>query len=139
MSESATHAGLVRSIVQFAEGEFGSLENVDVRDDAIRPMRGEKPPRIVGYIPDVYAINVPTTRTLIGEAKTPTDLESHRSQLQIAAFLEFLARTPSGIFVLAVPLNTGATARRVVAQLNAPFARVSTRIVVLDQTNLAWQ
>lgn len=138
MPESATHAGLVRSIVEFAESEFGSLDNVAVREDAIRPMRGEKPPRIWGYTPDVYAADVPTTRTLIGEAKTQADLETQHSRRQIAAFLEFLARTPGGIFVLAVPLTAGATARRLTAELNAHLVEVPARIVVLNQATLGW-
>lgn len=138
MPESATHAGLVRSIVRFAESEFGSLDNVAIREDAICPMRGEKPPRIGGYTPDVYAADVPTTRTLVGEAKTQADLETQHSERQIAAFLEFLARTPGGIFVLAVPLTAGATARRLTAEMNARFVGTPTRIVILDQPTSGW-
>lgn len=138
MPESANHAGLVRSIVRFAEREFGSLNNVAIREDSIRPMRGEKPPRIGGYTPDVYATDVPTTRTLIGEAKTQEDLETQHSRGQIAAFLEFLARTPGGMFVLAVPLAAGATGRRLTAELNAQVVGAPARIVVLDQPTAGW-
>lgn len=138
MPESATHAKLVRSIVRFAEGEFGSLDNVAVREDAVCPIRAEKPPRIGGFTPDVYAADVPMTRTLVGEAKTQADLETQHSRRQIAAFLEFLALTPGGMFVLAVPLSAGATARRLTLELNAQVVGTPARIVVLDQATLGW-
>ena len=132
MPESETHARLVRMVIAFAERELGVLAEIAVRDDAVRPMRGERPPRIEGYTPDVHAVDVPTTRTLVGEAKTRIDLETDRSRQQISAFLRYLAQTPSGLFVLAVPLPAGATARRLLAGLNAPFANSVTRVVVLD-------
>lgn len=132
MPESATHADLVRSIVAFAAWELGPMTSIAVREDAVRPIRGEKPPRIGGYTPDVHAVDVPTTKTLVGEAKTQTDLERDHTRRQVAAFLEYLAETPNGIFVLAVPLAARATARRLIAELNAPFANEGTRLVVLD-------
>lgn len=132
MPESETHAGLVQTVIAFAEREFGSLIEIAVREDAVRPLRGERPPRIEGYTPDVHASDVPTTRTLIGEAKTRADLEREHSRRQISAFLRYLANTTGGVFVLAVPLVAGATARRLVAELNAPYVSSATRIVVLD-------
>lgn len=132
MPESATHAGLVQALIAFAQQELGALANLSVRDDSVRPMRGERPPRIGGYVPDLYATNVPTTVTLIGEAKTRPDLETQHSAAQIAAFLEYLSHTPNGIFVLGVPVTAVATARRIVAQLQAPFLDAQTRAVVID-------
>jgi hypothetical protein len=134
MPESATHADLVHSIVAFAELKLGPMTSIAIREDAVRPIRGEKPPRIGGYTPDVHAVDVPTTRTLVGEAKTQTDLERDHTRRQVAAFLQYLAVTPYGIFVLAVPLAARATARRLITELNAPFANAGTRLVVLDPT-----
>src|SRR5687767_11170006 len=111
MPESATHADLVRAIVTFAASQLGPMSSIAVREDAVRPIRGEKPPRIGGFTPDVHAIDVPTTSTLVGEAKTQTDLERDHTRRQVNAFLEYLAATPRGIFVLAVPLKARATAR----------------------------
>jgi hypothetical protein len=132
MSESSTHASLVLALIEFAALELGPLADLAVRDDSVRPMRGERPPRINGHVPDLYATNVPTTATLIGEAKTRADLETERSQGQIAAFLEYLAHTPGSIFVLGVPPSTVATGRRLVERLNAPFAVAGTRTVVIS-------
>lgn len=119
--------------MSFAVRELGPLPTMAVRDDAVNPIRGERPPRIGGYTPDVYATDVPTTTTLIGEAKTRPDLENDHTRRQITAFLEHLALTPRAVFVLAVPLAAGATARRMVAQLREPWAEHDVRVVVLDQ------
>ena len=139
MPESATHATLVQTVICFTEREFGALANIAIREDSVRPMRGERPPRIAGYTPDIYATDVPTTRTLVGEAKTRADLETEHSRRQIAAFLAFLSKTPNAVFVLAVPLSAGPTARRLAFELNTPFVGSATRIVVLDGASTsAW-
>ena len=132
MPESATHASLVQAVILYAEREFGGLADIAVREDAVRPLRGERPPVIEGYVPDVFVTDVPTTMTLIGEAKTQQDLETDHSRQQISAFLSYLSKTPRGIFVLSVPLAAGATARRLLAQLNEPFAGATTRTAVLN-------
>lgn len=132
MPESATHAALVQDVIAFAQRELGALAEIAVREDAVRPLRGERPPRIGGFVPDVHVTDVPTTRTVIGEAKTRADLENEHSRRQIAAFLHHLAQTPGGVFVLAVPLAAGVTARRLLAELSAPLVSGVPRIVILD-------
>jgi hypothetical protein len=132
MPESAAHARLVRAILEYIDGRFGSISNIAVRDDSSSPVRGERPPLIRGYVPDVYAMDVPTTVTVIGEAKTRHDLERPHSQAQISAFLNYLSAT-QGIFILSVPLNAGATARRIAKDCGRQLGAVSTKIVVLDE------
>ena len=132
MPESATHASLVQALIVYAEREFGSFAQVAVQNDAVRPLRGERPPKIEGHVPDVFVTDVPTTMTLIGEAKTQRDIDTEHSRQQIFAFLSYLSKTPQGIFVLSVPFGAGAMARRVLAQLNKDFADATTRTVVLN-------
>lgn len=96
MPESAKHARLVRAILDFIDRDFQSLTEIAIRDDASAPFRGERPPSVGGFVPDVYATDVPTTVTVIGEAKTRPDLETLHSQTQIAAFLAYLKLTPGG-------------------------------------------
>lgn len=126
------HARLVRAILLYIEQEFGPMSDLCVRDDSVSPLRGERPPPVAGFIPDVYATDVPTTLIIIGEAKTASDLESDRSRAQIGAFLAHLVQVPSGIFVLSVPLTASATARRVVASAQQALPLAATKIVVLD-------
>ena len=135
MPESATHATLVRLLIVFAQGELGALSSIAVREDSVRPLRGERPPRIGGFVPDVFANDVPTTRTFIGEAKTQADLERDHSEKQVVAFMEYLSQTSNGIFALGVPLEAAATARRLVARLAARFEVGSLRAIVLDNTS----
>ena len=115
---------------------FGPIADIAVREDGSNPVRGERPPRVQGFVPDLYATDVPTTSTMIGEAKTRADLESERSARQITAFLEYLAGTPAGIFVLGVPPSAVATARRLVQRLNAPYAQAGTRTFVIDGSSV---
>jgi hypothetical protein len=138
MPESEIHAALVQAVIAFAQVELGLLINIAVREDAVRPLRGERPPRIEGYTPDVHATDVPTTRTLIGEAKTRADLETDHSRRQISAFLSYLAKTQGGVFVLAVPMTARTTARRLLIELCAPFAGAAPRAVVLDGSGRFW-
>lgn len=135
MPESPTHALLVQRVISFVEVELGPLANLAVSEDSVRPIRGERPPRIGGYTPDVHACDVPTRRTVIGEAKTRADLENDHSRRQISAFLTHLAQTPGGTFVLAVPYVAGATARRLLAELCLPLGSRAPGYVVLDGTN----
>jgi hypothetical protein len=132
VSESTQHLRLVRSILAYLEREFADLAGFAIFDDTAEPSRAEKPPRINGYVPDVYVVDVPTYTTIIGEAKTRRDLERERSREQIAAFLEYLSHRPNGVFVLAVPLEAAATARGLVAAASGGQKAPMTRVVILD-------
>jgi hypothetical protein len=132
MPESATHSVLVKNILKFLDHNFGSLTEIAVREDSPTSQRGERPPMVGGFVPDVFATNVPTTLTVIGEAKTRKDLERAHSQEQILAFLEYLAATPNGVFILSVPFVAGATARRIARIAGSSFVGATTKIIVLD-------
>jgi hypothetical protein len=58
------------------------------------------PPLVYGYRPDVYVKMVSNEYLLIGEAKTPYDLQSERSINQITGFLKFLNNQKKSSFVL---------------------------------------
>ena len=133
MPESAAHASLVQAVILYAEREFGNLSDIAVREDAVHPVRAERPPMIEGHVPDVFVTDVPTTTTLIGEAKTQRDLDTDHTRRQIFAFLSYLSKTPQGIFVMSVPLGAGVTARRILAEINQPFMGADTRTIVLDR------
>lgn len=134
MPESARHARLVDAIVAHAEHHLGRIADIVVREDAVRPRRGERPPNLAGFTPDVYATDVPTTTTLIGEAKTKADLETKHSRAQIAAFLKYLAHTPGSLFVLAVPVDVKPRARWVLKELGRPLGADAPRTEVIDDS-----
>ena len=132
MPESPLHASLVELLVQYAIWEFGDFADIAIREDTLHPLRREKPPRIGGHIPDVLVTDVPTTRTLIGEAKTLPDLETEHTRKQISAFVGYLAMTRSGIFVLSVPPQGRPVARRMLAQASQRAKGANPRMVILD-------
>ena len=136
MPESAQHARLVSAIVAHAELRLGKISEIVVREDAVQPRRGERPPRLLGFTPDVYATDVPTTTTMVGEAKTAADLETAHSRAQIAAFLKYLAHTPGGLLVLAVPITVKARARSILKELVEPLGTNGPPTEVIDDSSV---
>lgn len=131
MPESFAHRMLADRIVEYVSKRFAHVGALVLLAD--KPgRRDEPPPRIGGFVPDVYAADVPTTFTVLGEAKTGKDLFTPRSSRQIAAFLRFLAISPHGVFVLSVPWEASASARAVVASGMNGLAPESVEIVLLD-------
>jgi hypothetical protein len=100
--ESALHLQMVRQIVREVAARHGDLYSLVILADLTDYGRN-KPMRVGGYVPDVFAIDAPETCRIIGEAKTPGDFETERSQRQVSAFLSHLATAPRAYFYLAVP------------------------------------
>lgn len=132
MSESLQHLGLVRAILNYISGEHRKVSYLATLHDLPGAIRGEKPPRISGFAPDVYAADAPLTVTIIGEAKTVRDLETGHSRSQIRAFIEFLKHKERGVFVLAVPWQAVPRARGIVNGIAQEVESPSTELVVLD-------
>ena len=139
MPESERHARLVKAIIAHLDRRLGKICEIMVRDDSVRPLRDERPPKLPQFIPDVYATDVPITRTVVGEAKTAKDLETGHSRKQIASFLEYLAHTPNGLFILAVPPNFKARARSLLAELSLPLEGNGPATEVIDDSGIGWE
>lgn len=100
--ESSLHVSLVEGAVAEIKRRHCDLYSLTVFVDL--PSAGlERPAMIGGYVPDIFAIDTPETCRIIGEAKTPLDCETARSQQQFVAFLSHLSRFPNAVFYLAVP------------------------------------
>jgi hypothetical protein len=93
--------------------------------------RHNKPWKVGAYVPDVIAVDSPETCRIIGEAKTPGDFETVRSQRQVAAFLSDLATAPRPHFYLAVPWVYSSRAGRLLADLVTAAGAQSVLTVVL--------
>lgn len=92
----------------------------------------DRPHRINGYCPDLFASDLPTTFEVLGEAKTGPDLERPRSHAQIVAFLDYLALQANGWFYLSVPPLSVARAYQLLGRLKgAQHATVSTMVITL--------
>lgn len=103
MAESTTHIQLVEEMVQwivkaYLNGDKGYLL-IDCPDSSACG----KPPKINGYVPDVFTASLPNGRIIIGEAKTTHDIERPHSEEQIKAFLRYCINYENSVFVFAAP------------------------------------
>jgi hypothetical protein len=134
MPESTQHLELVRRLIQYVSSNFSECRWLSVISDLPTSIGGERPPRIYGFAPDLYAIDAPATRTIIGEAKTEKDLETDHSRRQIEAFLRYLSRQPRGVLIVAVPWQIlGATQRVMRALMSVVEYADSVEVIILDE------
>lgn len=92
----------------------------------------DRPHRVNGYCPDLFASDLPTTFEVLGEAKTGSDLERPRSHVQIVAFLDHLALQECGWFYLCVPPPSVARAHQVLSRLKqAHHGSVTAMVITL--------
>ena len=101
--ESNMHRSLVRYVSRYVAEQHGSNGNLALYSDEDDELR-QRPQRIGGHLPDVYAEDVPRTFVVLGEAKTTTDLETDRTKRQLSAFIRCLSLYDVSYFYLAVPL-----------------------------------
>jgi hypothetical protein len=127
--ESALHVRLVERLIVTITNQHTKPRGIILLADH-HAYGDDRPPQIGGYCPDVFASDVPATFHVIGEAKTPNDLQTPRSQRQIVAFLDHLSLYPGSTFYLAVPWFSGAKARSMVQSLRrVDHAQVATEVV----------
>jgi hypothetical protein len=132
LAESNKHSALVNIIIRYIGREHTDIAAPGIINDLSSPLRAEKPNRIDGFVPDVYAFDAPLTTIIIGEAKTHADLETDHSKKQITAFLSFLGHQKTGIFILAVPWQAKRRAQTVVATLRDAVGAASVETITLD-------
>ena len=102
---SEEHFNLTKTIVDFFYRVYNPNNNKGWLLFCDHVANQWKPEPIQGFIPDFVAIS--NSHHIIGEAKTPKDLLSQRSQMQVSTFYESLSRESKiGIFVLCVQLNS---------------------------------
>lgn len=129
--ESATHVRLIEALIRFIEERHRPPRGLVLLADH-HGFGADRPPRIGGHTPDVFASDLPVSFRLIGEAKTVPDLETERSRRQIKAFLDHLALYPNSIFYLAVPPTALARARFVLRSLSSPEEHGPLQLTVLS-------
>ena len=130
MAESLVHLRLVGRILSYVRDEYQAYQ-LAIFHDLPDLLGAEKPPRIEGFVPDLYAIDAPLSITILGEAKTAEDLETDHSRKQLKAFLTFLRLQPIGILVIAVPWQAQARARNLVARLQQELQCTEVRTIVI--------
>lgn len=134
MSESSQHATLADMVVCWAEHNCGFSKGPIIYRH--RPEGGgvklETPPVIGGSIPDVFIKHSDEFDCVVGEAKTPKDLERPHTKRQLLDYLGFCHAMPSSIFVFAVPWPYVTRAKNLVRLAVKSNRLFSARCVVLN-------
>ena len=110
MPESQVHATLVGLLLQSLAERHGANLGLCIYCDTAAAHREDKPRPINGFVPDVLAVTVPPSFTIIGEAKRHRDLDTPHSRSQLRAFLRYLRYSPDPHLMLAVPVTAHASA-----------------------------
>lgn len=132
MAESATHLELISRILEYIKDAYSGINHVSTLHDLPGVIGCEKPPKIGNFRPDVYAIDAPLTRTVVGEAKTVGDLESGHTREQIKAFLRFLRFQSNSVFILAVPWQINIRARNLLESIQIEAGASMVDTIVID-------
>ena len=122
----------MRRLVEYAKWRLREYVAVAVFADLPSTPRRDKPQRVGGFVPDVYASDVPTTFRLIGEAKTIEDLETPHTILQLSAFFRHVT-VCGGALAVAVPWAAIGTARRVVHDVAAAEGCGAVEYTIIDE------
>ena len=117
MGESSSHIRLVEQLSswilhQLLNGDDGYMM-IDHPDSTMTA----RPPKIGGFIPDVYVPCATRSGLIIAEAKTGRDLETKHSLEQFNAFLGRCSEIEGAMFVLAVPWDMVRLAEAIIRQL----------------------
>ena len=134
MPESQKHINLVESITRWIENNFSDVSQLIIMVDSSGSNAFQKPKKIGGYIPDVYA-NVcnETNKIIIGEAKTRYDLEREHTDKQISAFLQYCLISSDSIFILSVPWDIVVYAKSLIKFLKEKNNANEIETVILDE------
>lgn len=111
------HETLVKMILWWLDKrDLGA--DAQVFSDTVGALGAEKPKKINGYIPDVYCDIPRLGHTIIGDAKTPNDLETRHTRDQLEAYADYLAtHRTSGELVIATRFEWAGSARSILKNL----------------------
>lgn len=131
MPESASHIRLVSSIVRWIADTHFRGDKGHVLVDSPDGDARTKPPRIGDAFPDAYA-TLPSGGIIIGEAKTPRDIQTQHTEGQLRSYLSACSLIPDSIFVFGVPWEYAATAHNLLKFLKRGENILHVKSVVLD-------
>ena len=136
MPESEEHSNLVSILQDYIAAKFLGGDNRRVLTDTKGLKARPQPPSIEGYVPDVYAIRSDRPAVVIGEAKTPGDLENSHTEAQLTAFLKRCAQQERSVFILAVHWPVERLAKSFLSQLQAREGLSHVDVVVLSEIGM---
>ena len=135
MPISITHERLVSEVVKWIRSEFGTSDLV-LYTDAVNGDSNSHPPNIDGFIPDVYGRILTEEYIIVGEAKTPGDLEREHTYMQLGSFIRHVAAHGGGILILATQWPNANCAKAIVRILKKKYETNLVTTKVLDQLSV---
>ncbi len=131
MPESQCHVDLVALLVKWIATEHLDGNVGGVLWDSGGTTRSEVPPLVGGYRPDAYATASLDNRCIVGEAKSPWDLENRHTTKQLLAFLTYCQQIKNAVLVLAVPWHCAPLASNMIENLKRQHGLGSIEAIVL--------
>jgi hypothetical protein len=114
---SEAHETLVKMILQWLD-QKGLGPDAQVFCDSVGVLGGSKPKKVGGFVPDVFCYVPSIKHTIIGDAKTPNDLETRHSKDQFEAYADYLAtHCTSGELVVSTRFEWAGCARSILKNL----------------------
>ena len=133
MGVSRDHERLVNDIVHWIERNHGD-KNYRLFVDRVDVLGASKPKKIGGYVPDVLC-NLPAGgRAIIGEAKTPGDLEGRHTLLQLEAFMKHLAADGGGLLIVSTTWASSNSAKAILRRVRCELDATKVGTLVIDET-----
>lgn len=131
MAETEGHARLLQHLVDWVMHNHGANPGLCVLIDGRGAAREDKPRPIGGFVPDLFAVTVPQSFTIIGEAKWYEDLLRPHTKAQLEAFLRYLKDVPSPELIIAAPSDLVGYAAAVAANARRRSMALAVPIRVL--------
>ena len=131
MSESSIHTNLVRLLAKQINELLPPEDRAHMLIDVPENPPQKKPPRLYGFVPDIFVSNTTRYTFVIGEAKTATDIDKNHTMEQLTAFLKKCSENNNSILVMAVPWHMVRLARSVIwhCKKKADLETVKTMII----------
>lgn len=101
MRESRIHLKLVEFIKKWIEAEYSDKRVEIIGIDSLIG-KNQEPPKINGYIPDIFATCIDTGLHIIGEAETEKGLDLSHTEKQLKAFIDYCLHNNAHL-ILGVP------------------------------------
>lgn len=132
MSVSQCHENLVLAILNWLQIQRQAAGEISISADCVSCGHLPNPPALNGFIPDVYAVGIVQTITIIGEAKTPRDLETPRSRAQFESFIMHLANLRMSQLVIATPWVSVNSAKAIIRSIKKKQSVDNVDLVFLE-------
>lgn len=113
MSESDYHRSLVQALASEISCDPVWSNRPIVYSDIQDGIFADLPPIIGNNRPDVFARDLASSFSIIGEAKTAGDIDNSHTFEQLISFFDYLRSNPYGELWMAVPWLSAGTATRI--------------------------